>query len=96
MRGLAADGAAVLLFTSELTEIPLVCDRIVCLYGGRVTAELDAAGADEATLLRAMHGLERGRGVSVVAAATPRAEFIGVGSRAGTPGRWASTSCSSG
>lgn len=58
LRQLAADGAAVLLFTSELAEIPLVCDRVVCLYGGRVTAELDAAGADEATLLRAMHGLE--------------------------------------
>jgi ribose transport system ATP-binding protein len=59
LRQLASDGAAVLLFTSELAEIPLVCDRAVCLYGGRVTAELEAAGADEATLLRAMHGLER-------------------------------------
>ena len=59
LRELASDGAAVLLFTSELAEIPLVCDRVVCLYGGRVTAQLDAAGADEATLLRAMHGLER-------------------------------------
>jgi ribose transport system ATP-binding protein len=59
LRQLASDGAAVLLFTSELAEIPLVCDRVVCLYGGRVTAQLDAAGADEATLLRAMHGLER-------------------------------------
>jgi ribose transport system ATP-binding protein len=60
LRSLASDGAAVLVFTSELTEIPLVCDRVVCLYGGRITAELDAAGADEATLLRAMHGLESG------------------------------------
>jgi ribose transport system ATP-binding protein len=58
LRRLAGEGAAVLLFTSELTEIPLVCDRVVCLYGGRVTAQLDAVGADEATLLRAMHGLE--------------------------------------
>ena len=58
LRTLAADGAAILLFTSELAEIPLVCDRVVCLYGGRVTAELDAVGADEATLLRAMHGLQ--------------------------------------
>ena len=58
LRRLAGEGAAILLFTSELAEIPLVCDRVVCLYGGRVTAELDAAGADEATLLRAMHGLE--------------------------------------
>jgi ribose transport system ATP-binding protein len=60
LRQLAADGAAVLVFTSELTEIPLVCDRVVCLYGGKVTAQLDAVGADEATLLRAMHGLESG------------------------------------
>ena len=59
LRKLAGEGAAILLFTSELAEIPLVCDRVVCLYGGRVTAELDAAGADEATLLRAMHGLQR-------------------------------------
>jgi ribose transport system ATP-binding protein len=58
LRRLAGEGAAVLLFTSELAEVPLVCDRVVCLYGGRVTAELDAAGADEATLLKAMHGLE--------------------------------------
>ena len=58
LRKLAGEGAAVLLFTSELAEVPLVCDRVICLYGGCVTAELDAAGADEATLLKAMHGLE--------------------------------------
>jgi ribose transport system ATP-binding protein len=58
LRDLAGQGAAVLLFTSELAEIPLVCDRALCLYGGRITAELDAATADEATLLKAMHGLE--------------------------------------
>ena len=74
---LADDGAAVLLFTSELAEFPLVCDRVVCLYGGRVTAELAAAGADEATLLRAMHGLERGGGsVSTATAAAPRAAGV--------------------
>ncbi len=59
LRRLAGEGAAVLLFTSELAEIPLVCDRAICLYGGRVTAELDGPTADEATLLKAMHGLER-------------------------------------
>ena len=58
LRRLAEDGAAVVLFTSELAEIPLVCDRALCLYNGRITAELDASTADEATLLRAMHGLE--------------------------------------
>ena len=57
LREIAASGAAVLLFTSELSEIPLACDRVAVLFGGRVVAEMPAAGADEATLLRAAHGL---------------------------------------
>ena len=57
VRELAASGAAVLLFTSELAEIPLACDRVVVLFGGRVVGELPAAEADEATLLRTAHGL---------------------------------------
>jgi ribose transport system ATP-binding protein len=58
LRELAADGAAILFFSSELAEFPLVCDRVLAIYGGRVTAELPGAAADEATLLHAMHGLE--------------------------------------
>jgi ribose transport system ATP-binding protein len=57
LRELANDGAAVLFYSSELAEFPLVCDRVLTIYGGRVTAELVGAGADEATLLQAMHGL---------------------------------------
>jgi ribose transport system ATP-binding protein len=57
LRALAAEGPAVLFFSSELTEFPLVCDRVITLYGGRATAELAGAAADEASLLRAMHGL---------------------------------------
>ena len=52
------DGAAILFFSSELAEFPLVCDRVLTVYGGRVTAELPGAAADEATLLQAMHGLQ--------------------------------------
>jgi ribose transport system ATP-binding protein len=58
LRELAEDGAAILFFSSELAEFPLVCDRVLTVYGGRVTAELVGAAADEATLLQAMHGLE--------------------------------------
>ena len=57
LRRLADDGAAILFFTPELAEFPLVCDRVLTVYGGRVTAELRGAAADEAALLRAMHGL---------------------------------------
>jgi ribose transport system ATP-binding protein len=58
LRELAADGAAILFYSSELAEFPLVCDRVLTIYGGRVTAELPGAAADEATLLQAMHGLD--------------------------------------
>jgi ribose transport system ATP-binding protein len=58
LRDLANDGAAILFFSSELAEFPLVCDRVLTIYGGRVTAELPGAAADEASLLQAMHGLE--------------------------------------
>jgi ribose transport system ATP-binding protein len=60
LRDLAAEGSAVLLFSSELAEFPLVCDRVLTLYGGRLTAEVPGAAADEATLLEAMHGLSEG------------------------------------
>jgi ribose transport system ATP-binding protein len=57
LRQLADGGGAILFFSSELAEFPLVCDRVLTLFGGRITAELNGPAADEASLLRAMHGL---------------------------------------
>jgi len=57
LRELAEAGAAVLLYTSELKEVQLVCDRAIVIFGGRVVAELDATTADEQALLRAAHNL---------------------------------------
>lgn len=57
LRELAAAGAAVLLYTSELSEIQLACDRAIVIFGGEVVAEIDADDADEVTLLRAAHNL---------------------------------------
>jgi ribose transport system ATP-binding protein len=57
VREVAAAGSAVLLFTSELPEIALACDRAIVLFGGRVVAEMPVSDADEATLLRSAHGL---------------------------------------
>jgi ribose transport system ATP-binding protein len=59
LRELAEAGAAVLLFTSELPEIELVCDRTLVLYRGGISAELPASEASEAALLRAAHGLTK-------------------------------------
>jgi ribose transport system ATP-binding protein len=57
LRELAEGGAAILLFTSELPEIQLVCDRTIVVYRGKVTAEMPGAQADEPALLKAAHGL---------------------------------------
>jgi ribose transport system ATP-binding protein len=57
LRELAAEGAAVLLYTSELKEIQLACDRAIVIFGGRVVAEIPVDEADEPTLLRAAYDL---------------------------------------
>jgi ribose transport system ATP-binding protein len=57
LRDLAEAGAAVLLYTSELKEVQLVCDRAIVIFGGRVVAEMAAADADEPALLRAAYDL---------------------------------------
>lgn len=55
IRELADDGASVLLYTSELREIELVCDRTLVMYHGEVVAELPADAGEEA-ILTAAHG----------------------------------------
>ena len=57
LRELADAGAAVLLYTSELEEVQLACDRAVVIFGGRVVEVMPAAVADEPTLLRAAYAL---------------------------------------
>jgi ribose transport system ATP-binding protein len=57
LRDLAEAGAAVLFYTSELKEVQLVCDRAIVIFDGRVVAQVSAADADEATLLRAAYNL---------------------------------------
>ncbi len=58
LRELAGNGAAILLYTSELAEIQLVCDRVLVMHDGRIVDEQEAARATESTLLTAAHGLE--------------------------------------
>jgi ribose transport system ATP-binding protein len=58
LKEVADTGASVLVYTSELPEIPLLCDRVLVLYNGRVVHEQDAATATEEVLLSAAHGLE--------------------------------------
>ncbi len=57
VRNLAAAGAAVLFYTSELKEVQLACDRAIVIFAGRIVAEIPVADADEPTLLRAAYDL---------------------------------------
>ncbi len=77
LRDLAEAGAAVLLYTSELKEVQLVCDRAVVIFGGRVVEEIDGVNADEATLLRAAYHLRSDAAMPEAAAAGP--EVAGTG-----------------
>ena len=92
LREIADTGASVLLFTSELPEISLVCDRVIVLFGGEIVAEMPAGEADEGALLRAAHGLSASRPIrSPVDVATrsisPPRQVVG-----GTPSRASSLS----
>jgi ribose transport system ATP-binding protein len=69
LRELADAGSAVLLYTSELEEVRLACDRAVVIFGGEVVDEMPARIADEPTLMRAAYGLARDEaGVSLPSA----------------------------
>ncbi len=57
VRDLAAQGAAILFYTSELSEIQAACDRTIVIFGGRVVDVIDAADATEPALMRAAYGL---------------------------------------
>jgi ribose transport system ATP-binding protein len=72
LRDMADAGSSVLLFTSELPEIGLVCDRTLVLFGGEIVAEMPASEADEGTLLRAAHGMGVARSTAGQAVGAPR------------------------
>jgi ribose transport system ATP-binding protein len=78
LRDLAEAGAAVLLYTSELKEVQLVCDRAIVIFGGRVVAEVPVADADEPTLLRAAYNLQSDAVIPELAVA----EIVGAGAAA--------------
>jgi len=84
LRDLAEAGAAVLLYTSELKEVQLVCDRAIVIFGGRVVAEIGAADADEATLLRAAYNLRSDAVIPELAAAEAPIEAAGESALAGS------------
>ncbi len=56
LAGLAADGMAVLLVSSEIEEVLGLAHRILVMRGGRLVDELDGLEATEADVLEAVFG----------------------------------------
>ena len=56
LRGLTADGAAVVFVSHRLDEVRELCDRVAVLRGGDLVAVVDDGGATERDLLRLMLG----------------------------------------
>jgi ABC-type sugar transport system ATPase subunit len=56
LEGRARDGAGVLVVSTDLPEVLGISDRVLVLFRGRITAQLDPRRATEADLLLAMQG----------------------------------------
>ena len=54
INALADAGKAVILISSELPEVLGVCDRIYTLAFGRITGQVDRAGATQESLMELM------------------------------------------
>jgi ribose transport system ATP-binding protein len=55
IRSIAAQGAVVLLCSTEADELASICERVVIFYRGRVTGELSGDGIDQNAVLEAIN-----------------------------------------
>jgi ABC-type sugar transport system ATPase subunit len=56
LRELTGTGTSVLLYSSELDELCQLCDRVFCLFQGRIRAEFSGTGLEAGRLLAAIMG----------------------------------------
>jgi ribose transport system ATP-binding protein len=62
IRKMADEGKSVLLYSSEISEVLGLADRIIVLYKGRVSREFPGLGCSEQEVLSAMLGIEKSAG----------------------------------
>jgi ABC-type sugar transport system ATPase subunit len=58
----AASGGAVLLLSTELAELCLLCDRVAVFHNRELSAVIDRSGLNVQVLIAAMFGQGAGRG----------------------------------
>jgi ribose transport system ATP-binding protein len=59
MRDFADAGGAILLYSTETTELVNLCDRVLVMYGGRIVTELQGGALDEEAIIRSALGEAR-------------------------------------
>ena len=57
LRKMAVDGKAIILVSSEMSELIASCDKIVCMFEGKITGILDNREASEETIMKLVSGL---------------------------------------
>ena len=57
---LAASGCAILLISSELPELLALCDRVLVMSEGRLTADLPRSEATQEAIMQAAVPQQRG------------------------------------
>jgi ABC-type sugar transport system ATPase subunit len=55
IRSIAAQGAVVLLCSTEADELASICERVLIFYRGRITGELSGRGIDQHAVLEAVN-----------------------------------------
>jgi ribose transport system ATP-binding protein len=60
MRRLAAEGAGIIVVSSDLLELLGLSDRVLVMRGGRLAAELAGEAASEESIMRAATGVAQG------------------------------------
>jgi ABC-type sugar transport system ATPase subunit len=58
MNRLVANGAAILMISSELPEVLGMCDRILVMHEGRIAGELSRAEASQEAIMRLATGAQ--------------------------------------
>jgi ribose transport system ATP-binding protein len=56
---LRAEGKSIIMISSEMAEIVGMCDRVVCLYEGRVTGILNWEDATQEAIMRRVSGIQK-------------------------------------
>ena len=59
LRAAAADGTAIVVASSDLEELELLCDRVVVLVQGRVAHELVGAAINARTIAAVLFDTDR-------------------------------------